>query len=156
MQAEPDCAHLESVLSSHLDAALRVPSFGYFPLTVIARVLTQRDRVLRDHHLLHRFVLAQFERFGEEAAVLIPAIDIAMLSEQEVVELLDQPAVRAASPVFAVSAAFRDEAGELRKQLAESTAVMREILARMSQLEDSNRQILAAVHSKPRKGQHDR
>lgn len=143
-ESEPS-PEFEAVLGRHLDSVLSIPSFGNFPLSVLARVLTHRERILSDGHLRHHFVISEFERFGADASVLLPAIGIRFLSADNALALLEHPEFAAASPLLGLAAEFRMQANDLKAEIAAMAQFVGDLLERIGALEESNRKILAAL-----------
>ena len=132
---------LESVIASHLDAALDLQSFYNFPLDVLARILVSKDRILNNHHKLYNFVMKMFDQYDSKASVLIPGVDIRLLSPQEALKLLEHPALQKDnnnSTTLDASTNLIRENVALKEEVAEIKDMMHDVINRIQKLEEFN------------------
>lgn len=133
---ETSTESLESVISSHLDVALALPSFEDFSIEVLSRILGSKDRVLSNHHLLYKFVMKMYERYGDRAEPLIAAVDIRLLTSDEALQILKLPClVKGASNQMTVS--LLTESKDLKKQVSENNTMLSQIMERLEKLEQT-------------------
>ncbi|KAK8885319.1 hypothetical protein M9Y10_040765 [Tritrichomonas musculus] len=134
---------LESVIASHLDSALDFESFQNFPLEVLSRILLSKDRIINNHHKLYNFVMKMFDIYDSKASVLIPGIDIRLLTQQEALSLLEHPALKKenANSVYETSSNLIRENEALKKEVSEIKGMMQEVLQRIQKLEDYNSKV---------------
>ncbi|OHT15136.1 hypothetical protein TRFO_42700 [Tritrichomonas foetus] len=132
---------LETVIASHLDAALELSSFQNFPLEVLSRILVSKDRILNNHHKLYTFVMKMFEIYDSKASVLIPGIDIRLLTPQEALSLLEHPALskdNSNSATIDASTNLIRENVALKEEVSEIKNMMHDVLQRIQKLEEYN------------------
>lgn len=134
---------LESVIASHLDTALDFESFQNFPLEVLARILLNKNRIINNHHKLYNFVMKMFDVYDSRASILIPGIDIRLLTQQEALALFEHPALKkeSANSVYETSSNLIRENAALKKEVSEIKGMMQEVLQRIQNLEDYNTRV---------------
>lgn len=106
---------LEMTLTTHLDAALTMPSFALFPIESLHRMLTSECRVLHDQRALLDFVMKIIDGYGEDAFPLIDAVDSRYVTREEELDLRARGCLgdgewgRRRGPVLAKEIRRRDE-----------------------------------------------
>lgn len=129
---------LEEILANNLNTAINLPAFQNFPLEVVARILNNPDVVV-DAHLLYKFIMAMFAKYGSEASILAPALDIRKLTAEEAQNFLSSPHLVKSfmnDSLVPMTIQIMNENQELHKRIDHTEDLIKTLFAKLGSLEN--------------------
>ena len=130
---------LEEVIARHVNVAIQLPSFENFSLSTLARIFAQPDANI-DHHVLYTFITKMFEKYGKDASVLAPYLDIRQLTPDEAEKFLSNENLVNSfinDSLNSTSLQLMKENEELKKKDVQTQDALKIIMERLEMLEAS-------------------
>ena len=80
-----------SVISSRLDAAIKIPKFSELSLEKITAIVPSKSIIYSDHDQFFNFIMIMLDKYHDEAYPLISVIDISRLTPNQAEKLFSRP-----------------------------------------------------------------
>ncbi|KAK8894224.1 hypothetical protein M9Y10_022658 [Tritrichomonas musculus] len=128
---------LEEILANNLNVVLNLPSFQNFPLPVIARILSNPEIVV-DAHLLYSFIMTMFSKYGAEASVLAPSLDIRKLTAEEAQQFLSSPNLVPSflnQSLVPITVQMMHDNEQLQQRINKTDNLLKSVFDRLDQIE---------------------
>ncbi|OHT02908.1 F5/8 type C domain containing protein [Tritrichomonas foetus] len=137
---------LTDFLASNLNAVINLPSFQNYPLNTVVRILSSTNLVV-DVHLLYKYIMEMFSKYGSTASVLTPYLDIRKLTFEEAKNFLNCPNLIPScvnETLVPISIQLIQENHELQQKAEKTDQTLKLIMDRLENLEKKQSDLIVA------------